>query len=482
MVLGNTILRGAVAFAAAASMTLAGAATIAQAQEASFFGSIFGGDAQQEAPEEEQAPKLSLFGGATQTDPADEEVAEVVEVADPAESAPGSELTGMGMVSELPFTLFDNESCSMVVTNYGDIDRWGDPAFAVNVDLTNKTADQTFRFRIDEAAVCGWMVDPYWSEEVEPGATVSSTFTWNSEELAEYGIDEVTLIQLAMRVYDTESYDDIVDGAFVLAPQGLDAAYTTSPSIPDDAVVLAEGEGYQAIVLGSSLDSWGDYEVVLYYNNDSDMALNFSTDYESIEGWEVWTYGGATVLPYSQAARTMSFDADDLEALGVEQPTDVEFELRIGEYDDYSNVLFEDYVAYYPLGEAAATQAVRAPQPTDLPIYSDEYASVTGLSVVPSNDWGEFCIDVLLENYTDASVMFSIDDVYLNGVECDPYWASSVAPGKKKISTISWNSSALESAGLTPDSISSISFRARIYNNDDWSVPNYVDQTFELTF
>ena len=40
MTLTSTIWRGAVAFAAAASLTLAGA-SIAQAQEGSFFGSIF---------------------------------------------------------------------------------------------------------------------------------------------------------------------------------------------------------------------------------------------------------------------------------------------------------------------------------------------------------------------------------------------------------------------------------------------------------
>ena len=125
---------------------------------------------------------------------------------------------------------------------------------------------------------------------------------------------------------------------------------------------------------------------------------------------------------------------------------------------------------------------MREPLPTDLPIYSDEYASVTGISVVTTEDDGDLVVTILLENYTDAAAMFSMDDVYLNGVECDPYWAASVAPHAKKITTIRWDADDLEEAGLTGTGISSLSFDASIYNNDDWSVPNYLDEHFDLNF
>lgn len=43
-----------------------------------------------------------------------------------------------------------------------------------------------------------------------------------------------------------------------------------------------------------------------------------------------------------------------------------------------------------------------------------------------------------IENNTDKNLMFGINDVSVNGYMMDPYWATSVAAGKKARETIYW--------------------------------------------
>ena len=91
--------------------------------------------------------------------------------------------------------------------------------------------------------------------------------------------------------------------------------------------------------------------------------------------------------------------------------------------------------------------------------------------------WG-YTLQVYLENKTDVELMFSLDDVSVNGFMCDPFWASSVAAGKKANEEISFSDSDFEKNGITE--VSEIVFTLTVYDANDWTADHLVSETFTI--
>ncbi len=87
-----------------------------------------------------------------------------------------------------------------------------------------------------------------------------------------------------------------------------------------------------------------------------------------------------------------------------------------------------------------------------------------------------------LENKSaDKTYMFAVYDAYINGVACDPFFASTVAPGKKSIESITFSSSStstLDEAGVGDYADIELSFR--VYDSDDWTADDVVNMTVHV--
>ena len=112
-------------------------------------------------------------------------------------------------------------------------------------------------------------------------------------------------------------------------------------------------------------------------------------------------------------------------------------------------------------------------------IVDNAFCTVILESIDENGMWG-YSWKVQLENKTDKNLMFSIDDCSVNGVMADPFWASSVAAGKKSNETVSWSSSLFEENGISSDNVTQVTFDLRVHDADDWSADNFVDDTFTI--
>lgn len=136
---------------------------------------------------------------------------------------------------------------------------------------------------------------------------------------------------------------------------------------------------------------------------------------------------------------------------------------------------------------APAAEPTAAPEPTATPepafqeqtIVDNEYCTVILKDIDEDGMWG-YSWKVYLENKTDKTLMFGLDNVSVNGVMADPFWAVSVAPGKKSNETISWSSSSLEENNIKPDDITQVTFGLRVYDSDDWTADKFVNEEFTI--
>lgn len=87
-------------------------------------------------------------------------------------------------------------------------------------------------------------------------------------------------------------------------------------------------------------------------------------------------------------------------------------------------------------------------------------------------------VSVVCENKSDAVLMFAWEDVAVNGCMIDPFWASSVASGKKDVETISFSKSELGEYGLT--AVDEVQFDLYIYDYDDIMTDRIVDERFAI--
>ena len=97
--------------------------------------------------------------------------------------------------------------------------------------------------------------------------------------------------------------------------------------------------------------------------------------------------------------------------------------------------------------------------------------------------WEAWNIKVYLENKTNENMMFSWEDVSVNGYMIDPFWASEVAPNKKENTTISFYESDFIENDI--ETVENVSFRLNIYNEnpDTWEVTKeHLNDTFTVSF
>ena len=96
----------------------------------------------------------------------------------------------------------------------------------------------------------------------------------------------------------------------------------------------------------------------------------------------------------------------------------------------------------------------------------------------PDNMWG-YTLKVQLENKSsDKTYMFSVESAAINGVQCDPFFATEVAAGKKSNKEISFTKSQLEESGLKDYTDIELTFR--VYDTNDWMADDVAKETVHI--
>lgn len=142
--------------------------------------------------------------------------------------------------------------------------------------------------------------------------------------------------------------------------------------------------------------------------------------------------------------------------------------------------------------DAPATDAPEADAPeTDAPTYVESDSSFEEIVVIdnevccvkiteidPDNFWG-YTLKAYFENKSsDKTYMFSVESASINGVMCDPFFATEVAAGKKSNDEINFDVEELEMNGV--GEISDIEITFRVYDSDDWTADDVAHQTVHV--
>jgi len=132
-----------------------------------------------------------------------------------------------------------------------------------------------------------------------------------------------------------------------------------------------------------------------------------------------------------------------------------------------------------PAGSSSSTQEGTKPSGTskEQVLVEDDNITVKFTGTQEDSLWG-YTVKVYLENNTEKDLMFSVDDVSVNGFMCDPFWASTVAAGKKTNEKITFSEAAFAENGI--EAVEEISFTLHVYDSNDLSADSLLKKTFTV--
>lgn len=112
--------------------------------------------------------------------------------------------------------LVDNDYVTVTVTGFGHDDIWG---HTMELYLVNKM-DSITMFSLDNVSVNGFMIDPYWADEVLPGCSAYSTVSWYDEDFDTNGVTEIEEVEFTLTCYDSYDWDvpDYMEETFTVTP------------------------------------------------------------------------------------------------------------------------------------------------------------------------------------------------------------------------------------------------------------------------
>ena len=215
-------------------------------------------------------------------------------------------------------------------------------------------------------------------------------------------------------------------------------------------------------------------EVKIYCENRSDASVHVSQDQAVVNGYSVSTLWGEDIADGMNVTGTIDFVGLDADK-GLDVIDELQLYLRAYPSDDWSaDDLLNDVYTVYPTGLSA--ESVNYPEPAlgSNPVTIDENDQARFIIYGANDDpiWG-YTVLAYMENNTDDFVMFSWDDVSVNGSMCDPFWAKMLAPHTAGYAEISFLSSDFEENGI--ETVENITFSLTVSNYSDWTAPDILD-------
>ncbi len=233
------------------------------------------------------------------------------------------------------YVLFDEDTCSMTINDITIDNDWG---VMLNVTCENKTEDHVQMFTLGNASVDTYLIDPFWADEVEAGASHESSIAFSIEEMESYGITSADEICFDLTVFDSNDFsaEPFYADSFTIYPTGLSEGDVFIPEyVPaEDAQALVQDDRLSFIYEYSEKDDFWGYALYVYLDNRTDLTLKYALSEVKVNGVDCDPFWQTVVAPDRRGRVRIAFFA--LEDLGVTgDVTDVSFRLTVSDNNDW---------------------------------------------------------------------------------------------------------------------------------------------------
>lgn len=253
----------------------------------------------------------------------------------------------------------------------------------------------------------------------------------------------------------------------------------TQVNVSFEEMTVVDNEECSIIISQIEPDNmWGYTIKVKLENKSTDKEYMFSVQSAAINGVQSDPFFASSVSAGKKSNDTIQFSKSSLKGNDIGEFTDIELTFRVHDNNDWTaDEVAKETIRIYPYGEENSVLYVREPKETDTIIIDNEYVKATVIGYEEDSIWG-YTVNLFLENKTDKEVMFSIDEVSVNGYMADPFFADSVIPGKSAFSSISWSKNTFTENSISK--VEEIEFIFKAYDNSDWLADPFANENITL--
>ena len=292
-------------------------------------------------------------------------------------------------------------------------------------------------------------------------------------------ISVVLLVSLFTGIFTPLSQADSFDviQAAIPALSNETRAISAAPAYVIDNEVIVDNDICVFKIVKASDDFWGFTLKAYCENKTSDKTLMFSLDEVSVNSYLVDPLWAEEVLPGKKPNSEITFMSSELQKIGIIAPDEITFELRVYDSNDwFADSFVQEVFTIYPTGlkPGEIIYPERKTSSSERILFDNGKVTFIILETAEDSIWG-YTIQCYLENKTEKTIMFSWDDVSVNGFMIDPFWAKEVPSGKKCYSDISFSTSDFENNDIS--NVENIEFTVRAYDSEDWFADDIVHET-----
>lgn len=373
--------------------------------------------------------------------------------------------------------LLDDDTACVAVTGYDPAGSW-DGGPALEIRLENKT-DVELYFEIAGVVVNGRVLGA-WGQSVPAGEEATDEIVWQTEQLAQSGINYIETVQGALCIRDYDNYDvlETVDVAWTAPVDGQEGPAVSEPDYGhgfEPVEVLAEGDMALTVVDYDPVGGGDDRPQLMFHVvNGTDSAVRFGLDDVTVNGFLCDPYWGVTVPAGAEAYTPCIWWEEELESAHVKTVQTVAFTVQARDDSSY------DVIASAPASLTVAEDAQEADDSSveleGAVLLDDETASVTVTGYDPTGSWeGGPAVEILLENKSDTELYFEIPCVLINGRVLSS-WGEMVAAGAKSYSELQWDPEQLAQSGV--NYIETLQGALNVRDYDNYETMETVDVTW----
>ena len=236
--------------------------------------------------------------------------------------------------------LLDQDGFRITAVDYEKDSIWGE---GIKLLLENDTGEDAV-FTCNAHIVNDFMINDLFSATVAAGKKSNEMLTLYSNELNNAGIDTIGKIEVDFRIFDADSFEDLIQSQYATIETSDIGKMDTTP---DDSGSEIYNDGNIRIV-GKYVNEesfWGQ-AILLYIENNSDSNVTITCDDMSINGFMVTPYFYSNVYSGKKSIDEITIMQSDLEDNGIETINDIEVKFTFIDPDSFSTITETDPISF----------------------------------------------------------------------------------------------------------------------------------------
>lgn len=210
--------------------------------------------------------------------------------------------------------------------------------------LIENNGSRSVTVQARNANVNGYMVDTMMSADVAAGKKANDSLTFMTTGLKECGIENIATMEFSFHIFDTESWDDILNTDVIKIDTSIAGSYTQT--YDDSGEVLVDQNGVR--IVGKGLSSEGSFwgpGVILYIENNSDKDITVQVRDVSVNGFMVTSSMSEDIVAGKKAISAVQFFGTDLEENSITEIEDVELYFHIFNLSTWDTIFDSDVIS-----------------------------------------------------------------------------------------------------------------------------------------